>query len=79
MFMSKDGTAAIMERGDRVIVSTMDMFVEHPDVHGIFSHYDEEDGRPHIFSRNDIEVSVYGETRKFDLVRLDIGNGSSDE
>lgn len=76
MFMSKDGTA-VMEMHDRVIASTMDMFVEQPDVRGIFSHYD-EDGRPHIFSKNDTEISVYGKTRKFDLVRLDIGDGSLD-
>lgn len=76
MFMSKDGKA-VMEMHDRVIASTMDMFVEQPDVRGIFSHYD-EDGNPHIFSKNATELSIYGKTRKFDLVRLDIGDGSLD-
>lgn len=55
--------------GFEVIASNQNMFIESPDVRGAFSHYDKE-GYPHLFSKNELEVSVYGATRKFDLIRL---------
>lgn len=70
MYKDSDGKE-VFEKGDKVIGSTWDMFIEHPDVSGIFSHYDPIDNKPHLYSKNETEVAAYGPTRKFDSVRAD--------
>ena len=70
MYKDNDGKE-VFEKGDKVIGSTWDIFVEQPDVKGIFSHYDPVDNKPHLYSKNAVEISAYGPTRKFDQVRAD--------